>query len=235
MDCIVLDDESVSREIINFLCEQEPKLNLIGSFSSAIEAFKFLNSRNVDLIFLDIHMPGFTGFEFIQTLKSPPMIVITSSDYEQATEAFSYESIIDFLRKPINHVKFKKAIEKASKLQKSEKDYTKKESGFSRQEHIYINIDKKLIKLTISEINLLAADGDYVRVITDNSEYRVHTTLANMRQKLQEDPFMRIHRSYVINLHKIIDIQDNTVLIGKSVIPISRTRRTEFLKKLNLI
>ncbi|MDX5338274.1 MAG: LytTR family DNA-binding domain-containing protein [Cyclobacteriaceae bacterium] len=235
MDCIVLDDESVSREIVNFLCEQEPDLKLIGSFSSAIEAFKFLNVRTVDLIFLDIHMPGFTGFEFIQTLKSPPMIIITSSDSEQALEAFSYESIIDFLKKPIQPEKFKKAIAKAKRLQNSDLGKSPIKSSFSGQDHIYINIDKKLIKLNVSEIQLLMADGDYVKVITEKTEYRVHTTLANMRKSLPEDNFLRIHRSYLINLQKIIDIQDNTVLIGKSVVPISRTRRTEFLRKLNLI
>ena len=235
MDCIVLDDESVSREIINFLCNQEPNTNLVGSFSSAIEAFKFLNVRDVDLIFLDIHMPGFTGFEFIQTLKSPPLIVITSSDSEQASEAFSYDSIIDFLKKPIDPERFKKAIAKAIKLKKTDRENLPKARRAPAQEHIYINIDKKLIKLNIPEINLLIADGDYVKVLTENEEYRVHTTLSNMRKKLPEESFMHIHRSYLINLKKIIDIQDNTVLIDKTVVPISRTRRMEFMKKLNLI
>lgn len=235
MDCIVLDDESVSREIVNFLCEQEPNTNLVGSFSSAIEAFKFLNLRDVDLIFLDIHMPGFTGFEFIQTLKSPPLIIITSSDMEQASEAFSYDSIIDFLKKPIEPDRFKKAIEKAVRLRKKDSRKITQESPESGLDHIYINIDKKLIKLNIAEINLLIADGDYVKILTTGSEYRVHTTLSNMQQKLPATSFMKIHRSYLINLHKIIDIQDNTVLIDKTVIPISRTRREEFMRKLNLI
>ncbi|WP_026952844.1 LytR/AlgR family response regulator transcription factor [Algoriphagus mannitolivorans] len=235
MDCIVLDDESVSREIINFLCDQEPNTNLVGSFSSAMEAFKFLNLREVDLIFLDIHMPGFTGFEFIQTLKSPPLIIITSSDTEQASEAFSYDSIIDFLKKPIDPDRFKKAIDKALKIKKKDLGSMSKEPSLSSQEHVYINIDKKLIKLDIAEINLLIADGDYVKILTTGNEYRVHTTLSNMQQKLPADTFMKIHRSYLINLHKIVDIQDNTILIDKTVVPISRTRRAEFIRRLNLI
>lgn len=229
-----MDDESVSREIINFLCDQEPNINLVGSFSSAIDAFKFLNIRNVDLIFLDIHMPGFTGFEFIQTLKSPPLIVITSSDVEQATEAFSYESIIDFLKKPIDPKRFKKAIDKALKI-KSIETKTSSSQGHSSTDHIYINIDKKLIKLNVSDINLLVADGDYVNILTKGKEYRVHTTMTNLQKKLPEENFMRIHRSYLINLKKIVDIQDNTVLIDKTVIPISRSKRMIFLKRLNLI
>ncbi|MBN7813069.1 response regulator transcription factor [Algoriphagus sp. H41] len=241
MDCIVLDDESVSREIVRFLCEKEPDIKLIGSFSSPIEAFKLLNQQEVDLIFLDIHMPDFSGFEFIQTLKKPPLIIITSSDVEQATEVFDYESIIDFLKKPINPDKFQKAINKARKILEDKEE--KKEKPIARTSrpsanparHLYINIDKKLIKLEVQKISFVEAQGDYVSVQGEAIDYRVHTTLTNMAQKLPEEIFFRVHRSYLINLLKIIDIQDNTILIDKSVIPISRSKRVPLMQKLNLI
>lgn len=241
MDCIVLDDESVSREIVRFLCEKEPDIKLVGSFSSPIEAFKLLNQQEVDLIFLDIHMPDFSGFEFIQTLKKPPLIIITSSDVEQATEVFDYESIIDFLKKPINPDKFQKAINKARKILEDKEE--KKEKPIARTSrpsanparHLYINIDKKLIKLEVQKISFVEAQGDYVSVQGEAIDYRVHTTLTNMAQKLPEEIFFRVHRSYLINLLKIIDIQDNTILIDKSVIPISRSKRVPLMQKLNLI
>jgi two-component system response regulator LytT len=237
MDCIVLDDEGVSREIIKFLCEKEPDIHLLGSFSSAIEAFKLLNQKTIDLIFLDIHMPGFSGFEFIETLKSPPLIIITSSDIEQATEVFEYEIIIDFLRKPINTERFQKAINKARKILGS-KDRAKNQpiqNESSGQEHLFINIDKKLIKLEVQKISLIEAEGDYVTILGENINYKVHTTLSNILQKLPKEPFLHVHRSFVINLNKIIDIQDNTILIDKSVIPISRSKRSALMQKLNLI
>lgn len=237
MDCIVLDDESVSREIIRFLCEKEPDISLLGSFSSPIEAFKLLNQKEVDLIFLDIHMPGFSGFEFIQTLKSPPLIIITSSDIERAADVFEYESIIDFLRKPINPDRFQKAINKARRLleRKFESHNKRDEDEKSNPNYLYINIDKKLIKLETHKISFVEAKGDYVSIIGDHINYRVHTTLSNLVQKLPKEIFFHVHRSFVINLNKIVDIQDNTILIDKSVIPISRGKRMALMQRLNLI
>jgi two-component system response regulator LytT len=237
MDCIVLDDESVSREIISFLSEKEPDINLLGSFSSPIEAFKLLNQRDVDVIFLDIHMPQFSGFEFIQTLKSPPLIIITSSDIERAADVFEYESIIDFLKKPVNPERFKKAINKARRLlENRDKPIEKREEPEKpNPNHLFINIDKKLIKLDAQKISVIEAKGDYVNILGDHINYRVHTTLSNLIQKLPHECFFHVHRSYVINLDKIVDIQDNTILIDKSVIPISRIKRLALMQRLNLM
>jgi two-component system response regulator LytT len=237
MDCIVLDDESVSREIISFLSEKEPDVKLLGSFSSPIEAFKLLNQRNVDVIFLDIHMPQFSGFEFIQTLKSPPLIIITSSDIERAADVFEYESIIDFLRKPVHPDRFQKAINKARKLlaTRDKPIATRDEREKINSNFLFINIDKKLIKLDARKISLLEAKGDYIIITGEQIDYRVHTTLSNLIQKLPAEHFFHVHRSYVINLDKIIDIQDNTILIDKSVIPISRIKRTALMQRLNLM
>ncbi|RAI94151.1 LytR/AlgR family response regulator transcription factor [Algoriphagus yeomjeoni] len=236
MNCIIIDDESVSREILTFLCEKEPDLEVLGSFSNAMDAFRFLNKEQVDLIFLDVHMPGFSGFDFIQTLKKPPHIILTTSDQSIAIHAFDYESIIDFLVKPINPDRLKKAISRVFKLYKKEvktAPQTNLDNGDKNQ--FYINIDKRLIKLNANEVNLIEAQGDYALIKLDNQEFKVHSTLSKIFEKLSPDSFFQVHRSYIINLHKIIDIQDNTVLIQKSVIPISRSRRAELMSRLNLI
>lgn len=236
MNCIIIDDESVSREILTFLCEKEPNLEVIGSFSNAMDAFRFLNKEQVDLIFLDIHMPGFSGFDFIQTLKKPPHIILTTSDQNSAIHAFEYESIIDFLSKPIDPVRLKKAIKKAFKLHNSVAN-TATQSAPDKLggNQFYINIDKRLIKLNAKDVNLIEAKGDYAIIKLDTQEYKVHSTLTKIMAKIPSDSFFQVHRSFIINLHKIIDIQDNTILIQKSVIPISRSRRTELMNKLNLI
>ncbi len=233
MNCIVVDDESVSREILTFLCTQEPNLEVAGTFTNAMDAFRFLNKEQVDLIFLDIHMPGFSGFDFLQTLKGSSQIILTTSDKESALKAFEYENIVAFLIKPIDPNRFKKAILKVEKILSIPSVETSTNSKGTSQ--FYINIDKRLIKLNSEDVNMIEAKGDYVLIHLDDKEYRVHTTLSKIKTKLPAEFFFQVHRSYIINLSKIIDIQDNTILIQKFVIPISRSRRAELMNKLNLI
>ena len=235
MNCLIVDDESVSREILTFLCEKEPEINLVGKFSNAMDAFRFLNKEDVDLIFLDIHMPDFTGFEFIQTLKNPPSIIITTSDQESALKAFEFESIIDFLKKPIDPERFKKSVIKAEKILRESSKPSETTEVPKTKNHFFVNIDKRLIKISSQEVNLIEADGDYINIMTEKEDFRVHTTLSRIMEKLPQDIFFQVHRSFIINLNKIIDIQDNTVLIHKSVIPISRSKRADLMKRINLI
>ena len=109
MNCIIIDDESTARLIINQLCSNIDNVKVVNEFSNAIEAIKFLNHNEVDLIFLDIHMPDFTGFDFIQTLKNPPQVILTTSDNNFAIEAFEYNCIVDYLLKPISFPRFEKS------------------------------------------------------------------------------------------------------------------------------
>lgn len=236
MTCIIVDDENVSREILNFLCEKEPGVEVVGNFSNAMDAFRFLNKEDVDLIFLDVHMPGFTGFDFIQTLKNSPYVILTTSDQNSALKAFEYESIIDFLTKPIDPDRFKKSVKKVAKLLESGTSISNNpKKSKTNKNQLFINIDKRLIKINTEEIDLVEASGDYVLIKLENTDYRVHISLTKLKEKLPSDTFFQVHRSYIINLKKIIDIQDNTVLIHKSVIPISRSKRGELMGKLNLI
>lgn len=206
-------------------------------FDNAIEAIKFLNQFKVDLVFLDIHMPGFTGIDFIQTLKNPPKIVMTTSDTEFAIASYEYEAIVDYLVKPITQERFQKCIQKvknsSSAPSSTASTVNEQENGLG--EDLYINIDRRLIKLKFAEILLIEAKGDYINIKTESKDYLVHTTLKKILEKLPEDKFLQIHRSYVINFNKIVDIEDNSVLIEKSVIPISRSNRPELMRRLNLL
>lgn len=237
MNCIIIDDEETSRVILDQLCSEIEDLDLIESFDSAIEAIKFLNKNDIDLIFLDIHMPGFSGFDFIQTLKNPPKIVLTTSDKEFALVAFEYESVIDYLVKPISRERLVKAVQKANsfKAPKSAPLVEAAENNPSSPKTLYINIDRTLIKIETDTINLIEADGDYINIKTEEKDYRVHSTLRKISEKLPVDPFFHVHRSYIINLSRIIDIQDNTILIEKNVVPISRSKRPELMRRLNLL
>ncbi|MGD1945592.1 MAG: LytR/AlgR family response regulator transcription factor [Croceivirga sp.] len=238
MKCIIVDDEATARAIMEELCGSFPELEVVEQFPNALEALKFLNQNEVDVIFLDIHMPLLTGIDFVQTVKDPPKVVFTTSDKEFAIEAFEYDFIVDYLVKPVRPARFQKTI-------------LKLKSAFApvlvgdgdgalaidqqKDEDLYINIDRRLIKLKMGEILMIEAKGDYIDIKTTTNEYRVHSTLKKIKEKLPELLFMQIHRSFIINFTKIIDIQDNSVLIERSVIPISRSQRPNLMQRLNLL
>ncbi|GAA4246134.1 MULTISPECIES: LytR/AlgR family response regulator transcription factor [Winogradskyella] len=238
MNCIIIDDEATARAIIGQLCSNVDSLAVLEEFPNAMQAIKYLNQNEIDLIFLDIHMPDFTGFDFIETLKNPPKIILTTSDPNFAIQAFEYDCIVDYLVKPITPERFKKAIQKAeatpSKSSKSSASASEKVESTSGND-LYVNIDRRLIKIDIPSIYLVEAKGDYIHVKTEDKNYTVHSTLKKIADKLPNDLFLKVHRSYIINVDKIIDIEDNSVLIKKDVIPVSRSNRPELMKRLNLL
>ncbi|WP_295834566.1 LytTR family DNA-binding domain-containing protein [uncultured Winogradskyella sp.] len=238
MNCIIIDDEATGRAIISQLCSNVASLNLLEEFSNAIQAIKYLNQNQVDLILLDIHMPDFTGFDFIETLKNPPKIILTTSDSNFAIQAFEYDCIIDYLVKPIAPERFQKAILKAesppSKKKPSVETSTEKVEITSGND-LYVNINRRLIKIDIPSILLVEAKGDYIHLKTEDKNYTVHSTLKKIEKKLPDSLFLKVHRSFIINIDKIIDIEDNSVFIKKDVIPVSRSNRKELIRRLNLL
>lgn len=243
MNSIIIDDETLARTIIAQMATKDPELNVTGEFSSAIQAMKFLNEEEVktDLIFLDIHMPDFTGFDFIKTIKNPPAVILVTSDKNFAIEAFEYDCIVDYLVKPITEERFLKAVKKA----KAKKDEAPAKSIVSASadekqpvdtaNEFYVNIDRRLIKIDIPTINIVEAKGDYIQIKTETKNYTVHSTLKKIEEKLPSSLFLKVHRTYIINTKKIIDIEDNSVLIGKDVVPVSRANRPELMKRLNML
>jgi DNA-binding LytR/AlgR family response regulator len=234
MNCIIIDDELMARVIVRTLCNEIKSLDILEEFTNAIEAIKFLNENDVDLIFLDIHMPNFSGLDFIKTLKDPPKIIFTTSDPKFAIEAFEYDFIVDYLLKPIELPRFEKAVKKAEKLQLRQTQITSIKDT-SHKNDFYVNIDRRLIKIDLSTIYLIEAKGDYINIKTEDKNYVVHSTLKKIEEKLPDSLFLKVHRSYIINVKKIIDIEDNSVLIKKDVIPVSRSNRPELMKRLNLL
>ena len=236
MNCIIIDDEATARAIIAQLCANVKSLYVVEEFPNAIQAIKYLNQNEVDLIFLDIHMPDFTGFDFIQTLKHPPKIILTTSDSNLAIQAFEYDCIVDYLVKPITQDRFNKAVKKAESVAtKTKLPSSSNKEKTNTGNDFYVNIDRRLIKIDIPSIYLIEAKGDYILIKTDDKNYTVHSTLKKIEDKLPEDLFLKVHRSFIINTKKIIDIEDNSVLIKKDVIPVSRSNRPELMKRLNLL
>jgi DNA-binding LytR/AlgR family response regulator len=244
MNCIIVDDEALARAIITQMISKDDELQLTQEFGNAMQALKYLNqnSDSTDIIFLDIHMPDFTGFDFIQTLKNPPCIILITSDKNFATEAFEYDCIVDYLVKPITEERFLKAVRKA-KSQKTTAITAPAAPQLAQTEgkvqdtatEFYVNIDRRLIKIDIPSINIIEAKGDYIHIKTEGKNYIVHSTLKKIEEKLPPSLFLKVHRTYIINTKKIVDIEDNSVLIGKDVIPVSRANRPELMKRLNML
>lgn len=240
--CIIIDDELMSRTVMTELISTQPELHLVGDFPDAIEALKYLNHNDVDLIFLDIHLPNFNGFDFINTINQKVNVILITSDKNFAIEAFEYNCIVDYLVKPITQERFDKAILRLKKFegeqQKSKKRIDKDEEDefdSSGTSEFYINNSKRLIKIELNTILYFRANGDYVFIKTENNSYTIHNTLKKIENKLPKDDFFKVHRSYIINTRKIIDIEDNSVLIGKEVIPISRRNKSELMKRVHLL
>ena len=235
MNCIVIDDDATARLIIKKLCADFKEVAVLEEFGSAIEAIKYLNSNEVDLIFLDIHMPTFSGFDFIQTLKSPPKIILTTSDKNFALQAFEYDCVVDYLVKPIAKTRFNKSLRKLASLEKSVSSKSVTNSSKEGSDFIYVSVERRLVKINIPSICFVEAKGDYISIRTDSKSYIVHSTLKKIEDKLPSSLFLRIHRSFIINISEIVDIEDNSVLIQKSVIPISRSNKSELMRRLNLL
>ncbi len=231
---IIIDDDELASVIIENYCSKLDYVTILQTFSNALDAIDFINKNKIDLVFLDIHMPELSGFDFIDSLNTPPKIVLTTSDENFALNAFEYKCIIDYLVKPIKFPRFIKAVTKIdiTKRLQENTNGTKQEEN---NHELYVNIDRRLVKILIADIYLIEAKGDYINIKTETKNHIVHTTMKKIEEKLPHDLFLKIHRSYIINLKQIIDIEDNSVLIKKEVIPVSRSNRPELMKRLNLL
>ncbi|WP_439129905.1 LytR/AlgR family response regulator transcription factor [Polaribacter sp.] len=237
MNCIIIDDEKMSRVILKTLCNEIESLNIIEEFSSAIQAMKFLNTTKVDLIFLDIHMPDFNGFDFVETLKHKTKIVLITSDDQFAIKAFKYLNIVDYLLKPLTLDSLERSIEKIKTIDIgtiTDSEISEKNQNYL-SDFIFVNINHRLIRLSINEINLIQSDRNYILISTDTEIYKVNSPLKNIEQKLPSKNFFRVHKSYIINLNKIVDIEENTIVIKKKVIPIGKKYRINLKNRLNIV
>lgn len=235
MRCIIVDDEEMSRHVISELCAKIDDIEVIAKCSSALDAINVINSEEIDLMFLDIEMPDLSGIDLIRSVKNLPQIIFTTSNTQYAVEAFEYD-VTDYLMKPVVFPRFLKAVTRAKNKAVPAPAATpeKTPSKAKTNEEIFVKVNSRFVKLNINDILWLEARGDYVLFKTEGKSHLVHTTLKKISENLPDEVFVKIHRSYIVNINKIVDIEDNTVLIKESVIPISRSNRETLLNKLNL-
>jgi DNA-binding LytR/AlgR family response regulator len=229
MNCIIVDDDDITRIEIEQFVKQTPFLNLLGSFLSAKEALEFSIENRPALIFLDILMPEMSGLEFIQYLQEQhPQIILMTMDKDYAVEAFNY-SVTDFLLKPISQERFIKAVAKA----KYNFDNIKVNTPANK--FIFAKVNSELIKINTEDILYIEAVGNYISIHTLTERYIVHSTMKSVLEKISEKDFIRVHQSYIVRVDKILHIEGNTLSVGKTLIPLSRSYKDALMSRLNLI
>lgn len=239
MKCIVLDDDKVSRLLIEKYIKKTNFLDLLGSFSSAIDALNFEDIQEADLVFVDIEMPEMSGLEFMKSFKNMPLVIIISAKDKYAIEALDLDAV-DYLLKPIEFSRFHKAANKAKYIFHST---IKKE-----QRGIFIRDgNTNLIRLKFETIIWIEALENYVLIVTEYERHTVYFTMKALENQLPENKFVRIHRSFIINMDKIIKIEDNFVKIKylekeknkeKEIvkeIPLAKTMKKNIIEKIKII
>lgn len=225
INCLIVDDEPLSRRVVEKYLKDLPHLHLVGSCAHAFEAMEAIQKQPVGLIFLDINMPRLSGINFAKTLTHPPLIIFTTAYPEYAVEGFELEAV-DYLLKPFSQERFLKAVNKAMKILETAK-------APNTTDFLMVKADKKLYKLNFADILYLQAYGDYVKIFTTQKTLLTKERFAALEENLPADRFQKIHRSYVISLDAISFLEGNQVKINDILLPVSHSYRAELLAKLN--
>jgi DNA-binding LytR/AlgR family response regulator len=212
----------VQRESIRNCVDKVSDLQLVGSYSNAIEARLFLQKREVDLIFLDVEMPEMSGLEFLENFKDVPQVIMITSNKDYAFKAFEFD-VTDYLSKPVDMDRFSSAVQRVRYYEENLKRQKK-------EDHIFVKSDGILVKIKTNDIYYVEAMGDYIKVHTPEKRHVVHSTMKAFVAKLPED-FVRTHKSYIVNLHHIDKVEENTVYLKDEELPVSRNNRRPLIEK----
>lgn len=228
INVLVADDEPIARDILKDYTSRIPGLRLAGICKNAAEAIKALKENSVDLILLDINMPGMTGIELLKQLTHPPLVILTTAYTQYAVESYDLD-IVDYLLKPFSFERFEKAIHKATTI------LDRKAQG----ENIFVKVDGKLVKVDIKNLELIEAVKDYVRLWTGDKSMLVLSTMKNMEEQLSAYPQMvRVHKSYMINIAHVRELSGNLIYTRTREVPIGNTYKemvTEVFNKRRLV
>lgn len=230
MNCLIVEDDRMSREMLIDLCAKIDGID-VRTVDTALDAISNLDSNRFDLVFLDVEMPDMSGIDLMRSQEKMPPVIITSAKKEYAYDAFEFD-VVDYLQKPVSLPRLVKAIQKVRKRNTPEIDA----STPTTTDHMFIKVDGKHIRLQLKDVIAITSMRDYVIFQLENERHIVHSTLKSIEEKLGSDKrFYKVHRSYIINVNHIVDMDDRSVVVGKQVIPISRSNRQAFMDYLNML
>lgn len=232
INCIAVDDEPLALDLIEDNIKQVPFLNLVGVCKNALEAAEIIQNNKIDLVFLDIQMPGISGIQFIQSLPTSPMVIFITAYEQYALEGFNL-NVIDYLLKPVSFERFFKACNKANEYFTLKHNQGKSQGSFV-DEYFFVNAEYSLVKIKYNEILYIEGLKDYIKIYLSSQNRPVITrmTMKSIEEKLSVLPFMRVHKSFIVSLDKIDSIRNLKISIGQHIIPVSEQFADELLVKI---
>ena len=221
LSCIIVEDEPLAAKVLVDYIAQVPFLELKGTFKDAILAADFLRTDSVDLMFLDIHLPKLKGMAFLKTLSHPPAVIITTAYHQYAVEGFNL-NVTDYLLKPIEFERFLTAV---SKLRHGKTNAPGREDAESSKDYLFLNVQKKKVKILFSEMLYIESQREYVKIVTEKKEHLSKISTHEIEELLPAKQFKRIHRSFIVALNKIESYTMDAVEINGVSIPVGREYR----------
>lgn len=227
LSCIIVEDLAVAADYLKKCCEKSGEVEVKAHFTNVKDAVAFLNENTIDIVFLDVEMPEEHGFHLLDQIAYAPKVILTTSKTEYAYNAFEY-NVTDFLKKPFTYQRFTEALNKVIATEKSRPA----ETG---DDHIYIKSDGKLVRLNNEDILYIESMGDYVKFVLPERKYVTHNTIKNLEEKVNKQTFMKVHRSFIINITKVENIRENVLFINGQEIPVSKAHKADVIKRINIV
>lgn len=232
LKAIAIDDEPLALRLVSDYISKTPFLELVGSFDNPLDAIDFLSTQSADLIFVDIQMPDLTGIEFARSLEDAPKIIFTTAYEKYAVEGFKLNAI-DYLLKPFSYEEFMKAAQKARK--QTELEANSMPSIEANSQFLFLKSEYKIRRINFNDILYIEGLKDYIKVYTTGDDKPVLSlnSIKSLEQKLPEQKFMRVHRSFIVNLDRIDTIERSRIIFGKTYIPVSDQYKDKFQEYLD--
>ena len=229
--CLVVDDDPLSVQVVLNCINNTPFLVSVGSHTSPAEAAETLRTQPVDVLFLDVEMPLMSGLDLLRTLQHPPLVVLITSSKDYAVQAFEH-AVVDYLVKPVSYARFLQAAQKVldavpAAAESSDIQPTD-DPNFT-----FVKIDNKLVRVAYDEVRYVEALGDYVHIVTGTSKLIVYSTMKAVEEKFPASRFVRVHRSFIVNINRIQSLEDNSLIVETKHIPVGQTYLREVMLRLN--
>jgi DNA-binding LytR/AlgR family response regulator len=225
--CIIVDDESIAREIIATHLTKIPNIEIVGSCSNAIDAFKLLREQQVDLVFLDINMPEISGISFAKSINKNVKVIFTTAYRDYAVEGFELKAV-DYLLKPISYERLLKAINTYFEIHVDSNQSVKE--NLEINDFMFVRADRRMLKIDFEAIIYIESYSDYIKIHLSNETIVTRETISAIETKLPKQRFLRIHRSYIISLKHISSFTNEEITINNTALTISRSYKKEVLK-----
>jgi DNA-binding LytR/AlgR family response regulator len=228
LKCAIIDDDRLFTRLIEHFATDTNTLQLVGVYNSSVVALNKINFAEIDLLYLNVEMPGMTGLEFLNSLAKAPPVILVSGKKTYGADAFEYNAI-DYLHKPVSHERFLKSVSKA-KLHFDKLNI----SDTTNQKHLFIKYDKMHIRLSMDDISIIRANDNDVSITTNGKCYKTHARFKDIRGMLPQKHFMQVHRSFIVQLSKIDKVDGEVIEINGRTIPVSRTYLKELYERLKI-